>query len=231
MQTLSNRITSPTRNWRSRIKAVIFDYNGVLVNDLKIHEEAYWQAGRELGFPIARETVRKYLSYSPGQKRTFYFGNISDETWDRIAGLMTRIYFELAEKTDVVFPDVEPVLTWLSTRYTLALLSNTRRKYFKRVFPRNLARLFSETMFFEEIEKPKPSPDPLLEMMGRLGTDSLECCYVGDSILDVRMAKNVGIRVFAVATGDHSKGELQEEGADRVFTKLSELKEELEPKG
>ena len=212
-------------------KAIIFDFNGVLVNDLKIHEEAYWRAGRELGFPIAREIVRKYLSYSPGQKRTFYFGDITDETWDRIAELMTRIYFVLAERTDVVFPDVEPVLSWLSTRYMLALLSNTRRKYFNRVFPHNLANLFRETVFFDEIREPKPAPDALLEMVRRLGTDPGECCYVGDSILDVQMARKADIRVFALATGDNSREELQAEGADRVFNNLSELKGELEPTG
>lgn len=208
-------------------KAVIFDFNGVLVNDLKIHEEAYWRAGRELGFPVAREIVRKYLSYAPGQKRTFYFGDISDEAWERIAGLMTRIYFELAEKTDVVFPDVEPVLTSLSARYTLALLSNTRRKYFNRVFPQKLANLFRETLFFDEIREPKPAPDALLEMVRRLGTNPDECCYVGDSILDVQMARKADIRIFSVATGDNSKEELQAEGADRVFNNLSELQEQL----
>jgi len=210
------------------LKAIIFDYNGVLVNDLKIHEEAYWRAGRDLGFPVTRETVRKYISYSPGQKRNLYYGNISDETWKRIAGLMTRFYFELAEKGNVVFPGVEPLLTSLSTRYMLALISNTRRKYFNRVFPRKLARLFRETMFFEEIRKPKPSADPLLVMMERLGTAADECCYVGDSVLDVQMAKKAGIKVFSVATGNHSKEELKAAGADWVLNNLSKLKEKVE---
>jgi len=209
------------------LKTIIFDYNGVLVNDLKIHEEAYWRAGRDLGFPVTRKTVRKYLSYSPGQKRKFYYGNISDEAWKRITGLMTKFYFDLTEKRDVVFPDVEPVLTSLSAEYMLALISNTRRKYFNRVFPRKLAGLFRETMFFEEIREPKPSPNALLEMMERLGTGTDECCYVGDSVLDVQMAKRADIRVFSVATGDNSNEELQEAGADWVVNSLSELKEQL----
>jgi len=210
------------------LKTIIFDYNGVLVNDLKIHEEAYWRAGRDLGFPVTRKTVRRYLSYSPGQKRKFYYGNISDEAWKRITALMTKFYFDLAEKRDVVFPDVEPVLTSLSAEYMLALISNTRRKYFNRVFPRKLAGLFRETMFFEEIREPKPSPHALLEMIERLGTRTDECCYVGDSVLDVQMAKRADIRMFSVATGDNSNDELQAAGADWVVNNLLELKEKLE---
>lgn len=209
------------------IRGIIFDYNGVLVNDLKIHEEAYWRTGKEVGLPLTRETVRRYLSYSPEQKRTLYFGDISDETWKEIVRLMVRFYFDLAVKRDLIFPDVEPVLTSLSARYVLALLSNTRRKFFNKIFPRKLASLFRETMFFEEIRKPKPSPDPLLEMMERLGIGTGECCYVGDSVLDIQMARSVGTKVFSVATGDNSQEELQAAGADWVGNNLSELKEKL----
>jgi beta-phosphoglucomutase len=209
------------------IRGIIFDYNGVLVNDLKIHEEAYWRAGKEVGLPLTRETVRRYLSHSPEQKRTLYFGDISDETWKEIIRLMARVYFDLAEKRDLIFPDVEPVLTSLSAKYVLALLSNTRRKFFNKIFPRKLASLFRETMFFEEIRKPKPSPDPLLEMMERLGIGTGECCYVGDSVLDIQMARSVGTKVFSVTTGDNSQEELQAAGADWVGNNLSELKEKL----
>ena len=209
------------------LRAIIFDYNGVLVNDLKIHEEAYRRAGKELGIPLARETVRRYLSYSPEQKKTLYFGDISDETWKEIIRLMARFYFDLAKKRDLIFPDVEPVLTSLSARYVLALLSNTRRKFFNKIFPPTLASLFRETMFFDEIRKPKPSPDPLLEMMERLGIGTGKCCYVGDSVLDIQMARSVGTKVFSVATGDNSQEELQAAGADWVGNNLSELKEKL----
>ncbi len=92
------------------LRVIIFDYNGVLVNDLKIHEEAYRRAGKEVGIPLARETVRRYLSYSPEQKKVLYFGDISDETWKEIIRLMARFYFDLAKKRDLIFPDVEPVL-------------------------------------------------------------------------------------------------------------------------
>lgn len=209
-------------------KAIIFDYNGVLVDDLKYHEEAYWRAGKHMGIPLTRETVRKYLSYSPEQKRKPLYGDISDETWEEISRLRAGFYFELTQKENVVFPDVEPVLTSLAHRYDLALISNTRRDYFERIFPRKLAALFRETMFLDEIGKPKPSPDPLLLMMERLGIGGEECCYVGDSVLDIQMAKGAGIKVFSVATGDNSYEELRAEGADWVVDNLSELREKLE---
>jgi beta-phosphoglucomutase len=209
-------------------KAIIFDYNGVLINDLRIHEEAYYRAGRDLGIPLARETLRKDQSYSHEQKRKLLYENISDATWKKISAAKDRIYFDLAKKENLLFPAVETVLMALSVRYMLALVSNTRREYFKRIFPGNLATLFKEKIFSDEIRNPKPSPDPLLKTMERLGMGRDDCCYVGDSVLDVQMAKRAGIKVFTVATGDNSQQELRAEGADWVVDNLSELKAKLE---
>jgi phosphoglycolate phosphatase len=74
---------------------------------------------------------------------------------------------------------------------------------------------------------PKPSPEALLEMMGRLKVDADQCCYVGDSVSDVRMAKQAGIRIFSVVTGDSSGEELREAGSDWILDSLSELVREL----
>jgi phosphoglycolate phosphatase len=210
------------------LKAAILDYNGLLVDDLDIHEESYMHVAGELGLPLKRETIRKYISYSPSQKRIFYFGDIPDETWQRINELKSRYYFEQVEKRDVVFPEVEVALSALASKYILALISNSSREYFERVFPRYLAGLFAEIVFPDEVGRPKPSPDSLLDMTQRLGIAADECCYVGDSILDVQMAKSAGIRVIAVATGDNSEDELREAGANWVLKSLSELSEKLE---
>ena len=208
-------------------KAVIFDYNGVLVNDLKIHEEVYVRVAQEMGFFLTREKIRQHISTSPNEKRELYFGNISDETWNRIFELKTKYYFELAREQDLLFPEAKEILPVLAQDYLLGLISNTPRGYFERIFPPHLAGLFRETIFGDEVPRPKPSPDGLLKMMGRLGLCTDECCYVGDAISDILMAKPLGVRIFAVTTGDNSRQELQEAGADWVLEGLSELQEKL----
>ena len=171
------------------LKAIIFDYNGVLINDLEIHEEAYLLAAKEMGLPLTREVARKYISATALQKRKLYFGDISDATWDRIFQVKTEHYFNLIEKKSPVFPEVREVLHFLSPRYLLGLISNTPRKYFEKVFPPDLALLFRATTFGDEMRNPKPYPGALIEMMRRLDVTADHCCYVGDSLSDVRMVK------------------------------------------
>ncbi|OGP93478.1 MAG: hypothetical protein A2156_11300 [Deltaproteobacteria bacterium RBG_16_48_10] len=209
-------------------KAIIFDFNGVLFDDLRFHEEAYLRAAKNTGLSLQRETVRKYISTTANQKRRLFFGDISNETWNQIFQLKTKYYFDLIQGENLLFPEVGDVLPLLAHRYRLGLISNTSRKYFETVFPKNLACLFQEMIFGDEMLDPKPSPEPLLEMVGRLGVVPGQCCYVGDSASDVQMAKKAGIEIFSVATGDSSKEELREAGSDWILNNLSELREELD---
>ena len=209
-------------------KAVIFDYNGVLVDDLKVHEEAYLFAAKAHDRPLSSETISRYISYTVEIKRKHYFGDISDEQWGDLLRTKTERYFELAAKKNLVFPDVEAVLTVLYRKYLLALISNTTRENFNGVFPVNFRGFFRETLFADEMEKPKPSPEPLLKMVRRLGVTQKECCYVGDSLLDIQMSKSAGVTVYGVATGHNSVDELHTAGADHVVSSLSELEKKLE---
>jgi phosphoglycolate phosphatase len=181
-----------------------------------------------MGFPLTSEIARKYISATALQKRKLYFGDISDDTWDRLFRLKTEYYFDLVEHKSPLFPEVREVLNLLSRRYLLGLISNTPRAYFEKVFPRDLALLFRATTFGDEMRDPKPDPGALLGMMRRLNVTPDQCCYVGDSISDVLMAKRAGVRIFSVTTGDNSEAELIKAGSDRTFDHLSDLVRELD---
>jgi HAD superfamily hydrolase (TIGR01509 family) len=209
------------------IKAIVFDYNGTLVDDLELHVESYYRAGRDLGFDLTEETVRRFISMPPSEKRRLYYGDISDEAWNDVFGLKKKIYYDLAESSFKLFPHTAEALTALSRRYTLAVLSNTFRFFFEKFFPAELARLFRATLFFEEVPEPKPAPGPMITMLEMLGVARRQCCYVGDAVEDIRMAKAAGVGAFSVATGACPEDELARAGADWVGPDLAALASRL----
>jgi phosphoglycolate phosphatase-like HAD superfamily hydrolase len=206
------------------LKAIVFDYNGTLVDDLALNVEAYYRAGRELGFGgLTRETVLRHISQPPSQKRRLYCGEISDAQWEQVVQLRKKIYCELADPSRLLFPDTSAALTALSGTYTLAVLSNTFRSLYERLFPEHLAKLFQASLFFDEVPDPKPSPKPMQTMLASLGVDHHECGYAGDAVEDVQMAKAAGVTSFAITTGACSGLELSRAGADWVGANLKAL--------
>ncbi len=206
------------------LKAIIFDYNGILVDDLVYHRDAYIRVAEELGFSLSPDAIWQYISATPDEKRVL-FGEITDETWRKIRSLKDKYYFEMIEQKNLIIPGVEAVIKKLHSIYVLGLISNTSRRYYERIFPRHIADCFKETLFSEEMNAPKPSPDPLLQMMKMLAVAPNECCYVGDAISDAQMTRSAAVRMIGVTTGHHSREALIYAGADWVVNNLKEFLE------
>ena len=51
---------------------------------------------------------------------------------------------------------------------------------------------------------------------------------MGDSLLDVKMAKAAGVRIFSVTTGYDTRDELTKAGADAVFENLRGFAKHIE---
>jgi phosphoglycolate phosphatase-like HAD superfamily hydrolase len=209
------------------LKAIVFDYNGTLVDDLELSVESYFRAGKEQGSRLTREKVRQHISQPPSAKRGLYFGNITDAEWTAVIERRKAIYTDLARSVFKLFPQTDSVLIALSRRYRMGLLSNTFRELFVRLFPPYLAGLFQASLFFDEVPDPKPAPTPMWAIMETLGVEARDCGYVGDAIEDVQMARAAGVRSFGLATGACSPEELRSAGADWVGLGLEALMDHL----
>lgn len=213
------------------LKALVFDYNGTLVDDLDLAVESYFRAGTERGYPLDREKVRQHISQPPSAKRGIYFGAIPDAEWTAIIDRRKQIYAELAPSAFKLFPETEKTLLEWSGRYRLGVLSNTFRSLYEMLFPKHLAGLFQASLFFDDVPDPKPSPAPMRGMLKALGVRASECGYVGDAVEDVQMARAAGVRSFALATGACSAPELSDAGADWVGPDLGALSARLSASG
>lgn len=83
--------------------------------------------------------------------------------------------------------------------------------------------LYDLAFGFRDGIPPKPEPDTGLEIMRRFGVTVDETVYIGDSDVDMRTAKNMGVYAVGVAWGFRTRAELESNGADVIVDKMSEL--------
>ena len=74
-----------------------------------------------------------------------------------------------------------------------------------------------------DVLNPKPSPDPALLAIERLGVKAENAIMIGDSVFDLRCARGAGLRSGAVLYGAGKKEDLLAETPDYVFTTPSDL--------
>ncbi|MEJ5359691.1 MAG: HAD-IA family hydrolase [Desulfobacterales bacterium] len=205
-----------------RIEVVVFDYNGTLVDDLPLVIASYHRAIREAGFAVAKPEIVRAVSLSPAAKRRALLGDaVSTAQWEKILGRRRQIYREFVAEGLPLFPDTAPVLEALARRFRLGLVSNTFRELFEACFPPELARLFESCLFFEEAPQPKPSPQALRSLLGRMAAAAERAAFVGDAVEDMAMARAAGVRGIGVTTGCCSAEELYAAGASAVETSLT----------
>lgn len=83
---------------------------------------------------------------------------------------------------------------------------------------------FDVVITSDDTERHKPSPDPILAAIDRLGRSPGESAYVGDSPYDVRAARAAGVYAVAVGWGGiHSDDVLRREEPDAFVHHAEEL--------
>ena len=73
----------------------------------------------------------------------------------------------------------------------------------------------------------KPDAGQFKQLQAKLGIADAECCYVGDSDVDVQTAKNAGVRFVGVDWGYRERSVLEEAGATCIVHTAEELAEKL----
>ena len=57
----------------------------------------------------------------------------------------------------------------------------------------------------EDVENPKPHPEPVYKALSKLQSDTTKCWMVGDTCMDMHAAKSAGVEAIAVTCGYGTK--------------------------
>jgi phosphoglycolate phosphatase-like HAD superfamily hydrolase len=76
-----------------------------------------------------------------------------------------------------------------------------------------------------EVKEGKPSPEGLLKLMSRLSASPQSSFYLGDSPLDMKLARSAQVSALGAAWAAHaSQPDLLAAGADKVFSSVEEFR-------
>ena len=175
----------------SRIKAVCFDLDGVLVDSYSGWFLLFNDALRYFGFqPITEKTFRKHWGQSTEEDvRIFMPGRTVDEV---------RSYFQAhfcEYLNDIkIDPLAHSTLQCLVRRgMTLACLTNSHRNITEQILiTHRLDRYFSIVITADDVDNPKPAPDMLLSACAYLKVRPDQILFIGDTQSDKQAGASAG---------------------------------------
>lgn len=203
------------------LKAVLFDFNGVIINDELIHEQL-----------IEQILIEENLRPKPGEFQKFclgrsdrasltnlltHRGRVVTETYlQQLIQRKAKAYQQHLEKLEKLplYPDLEDFIFNLRSRSVfegdslkLAVVSGAIRSEVELVLNRaNIAKYFTVIVAGDEITSSKPEPDSYLLAVERLNQQysglnlqPSQCLVIEDTPAGIQAAKRAGIGVVGVA--------------------------------
>lgn len=204
---------------------VIFDWDGVVVDSSRAHEEAWEALGREVGRPLPAGHFKAGF----GRKNEHIIPHIL--RWDLPAAEVVRLgrrkeelYREVLERTGIEpLPGVRELLAGLqAAAVPCAVGSSTERKNIDTIMRViGLGDFFREIVSADDVTRGKPDPQVFLLAAERLGVLPGACVVFEDSFAGLEAARAGGMKAVGVATTHPA--EALAGRADRIVRRLDEL--------
>jgi pyrophosphatase PpaX len=207
-----------------RFRVVLFDLDGTLIDSGPIILASMQHATRTV---LGREIAYEELAATVGGQGLVSQMRALDP--DRVEELV-EVYKEHNDplhETLEAFDDLLDLLSRLRDEgRRLGIVTAKRHRTVRLALDRfpELAEQFEVVVGYEDTERHKPEPDPVLFALERLGAAPSEAAYVGDSPFDIQAAKAAGTFAVAVGWGGiHADERLLEEEPDAFVREPAEL--------
>lgn len=182
------------KNAQFPIRAVLFDWDGTLLNSYEADLRAYLSMFHALGINWTERELA--LHYSPNWLRVYRAAQLPRAKWIEADRLWTRAY--KLEKPPLL-AGARHIVRVLARKFNLGIVTSGNRPRVRRQLREfQLVNYFSACVCSEDASQRKPHPAPLQLALKRLRRAPEHCVYVGDTAEDIEMARRAGVRAIGV---------------------------------
>ena len=191
-------------------RAVFFDFDFTLADSSEGIVVCMNHALGRLGLPPApADAIRCTI----GLDLNTAFGILAGEEWRSREGEFLEHFIRKADEVMVAstsfLPGAPRVLRTLhDAGYRVGVVTTKYRHRVEDALERDGMRAFVEVVVgADDVPRPKPAPDGLLQAAAWLGIPTGDCVFVGDSEVDAMAAQAAGVAFVAVLSGTTTEEE------------------------
>lgn len=205
-----------------KIKAVIFDFDGVIVQTENVKVNRIYQLFMEHGLSVCKSEMSQFFGMSGLQLKETLNGYLKEYNQISIDGIgrVQNFKFILTENT-------ENLLSELKKRGVKCMIaSNSSYQRIKSALIEcDLDSYFDYIGSAQKIEVYKPNPTIFKICMEHFGLKEHECVIIEDSELGIKCAKKTNSKVIAL---ENNEFELDQSKSDYVIQNLLDVMKVIE---
>ncbi|MGH9747392.1 MAG: HAD family hydrolase [Candidatus Acidiferrales bacterium] len=209
---------------RFSARAVLFDWDGTLINSYVADSRAYLATFRAFGIGWGLEELARH--YSPNWHHVYRAARLPRAKWEEAERFWRRAY---RHENPQLMPGARQIIRTLRREFTLGIVSSGNRPRVRRQLRKfQLTDYFSACVCGEDAAKRKPHPAPLNLALEQMSLDPEECVYVGDTAEDIEMSRRAGVRPIGVLGPFPTAERVRKAKPDAILDSIRDLPRYLE---
>jgi len=220
-----------------KVKVVLFDLDGVIINNAFKVDEAkrgLIEKLEKLGLDISTVSMNDtFLDIMAKAEKQVAESKKLDLKYLRksMSAVLDKFDFEALSRSELI-GGTRLVMDELRRRsLKLGLVTNSGRARAMVALEKfGLSDCFDVVVTRNDVERMKPSGESVQKAVSTLGYAPNEVAYVGDSWADVMTAKNAGVMAIAVVDGVSPKEKILRASPDVIISSLDKLLEIISEK-
>ena len=206
------------------IRTVLFDLDGTLIDSVRLILDSYHHTLATHGLPPRSD--EEWLA-GVGTPLTVQFADWRDdpETLQALIATYREYNLKHHDRMVTVYPGVVEAVRALKEDgiATGLVTSKNRTGALRGLTLVQLEALMDVLVCADEVENPKPHPEPVEKAVRLLSADPRATVYVGDSVHDMLSGRAAGVRTAAVLWGPFGRAHLEGAQPDYWLERPEEL--------
>jgi phosphoglycolate phosphatase len=208
----------------NRIKAIIFDLDGTLIDSTDQIYQAVSRTRKEFGYP---EINLNQVQSKVGLQAKELFSNLGLrdlEEEDSVVHVFRQHLLNLNLDESHLYDGVFDLLKWAkANKFVMTVATNKPHHLAVKALGETKILDFFEYVVGSDNLPSKPDPAIIDQCLDLMKVDRDFACMIGDRVEDTLAAKAAGIKAYGVIQGPHSAERHIEAGAEKTFQSFALL--------
>lgn len=211
----------------SKIKAIIFDLDGTLIDSVTDLANSVNHTLGKLGLPLhTTEEIKSFVGDGVQKLIKRSLGQTHMEKFEDAFGIFMDHYGTHCTDNTLLYPGIAETLPSLAKNYSLGVLTNKSITFSNKILASlGIDSYFKEVLGGDSLPTKKPDPAGIIYLADKWSLAPDQMVIVGDHATDIEVGQRAGCKTVFITGGI---GETRGLKPDFVITSMGELPDLLE---